>query len=201
MGSAVISLTPPYSPAPSAWVWCVHNRGIWFRNKTCCSMVRCSEYRGKKEIKLGKWQCVPILKKKREREGKESQYAHPSSLETLAKCHKWTPGDRALDLELTQTWQTKPHSYCFPASKALSKHLTSFNSLQNYKLSTYKVGIIASAYRVIVRVRRNNRMKSWSTGPGMWEGIRECLGRWMFLCCSVQLFYRHLRLSSPVSWL
>lgn len=82
--------------------------------------------------------------KAEKREGKESQYAHPSSLETLAKCHKWTPRDRALDLELTQTSQIKPRSYCFPASKALSKHLTSINSLQNYKLSTYKVGIIAS---------------------------------------------------------
>ena len=60
VGSAVISLTPHYSPAPSAWVWCVHNRGIRFRNKTCCSMVVCSEYRGRKKIKLGKWQCVLI---------------------------------------------------------------------------------------------------------------------------------------------
>lgn len=122
---------------------------------------------GEERNKTRKVTVCPYFKEKKEREGKESQYAHPSSLETLAKCHKWTPGDRALDLELTQTWQTKPHSYCFPASKALSKHLTSINSLQNYKLSTYKVGIIASAYRVIVRVRRNNRMKSWSTGPGM----------------------------------
>ena len=84
-------------------------------------------------------------KTERERERKESQYAHPSSLKALAKCHKWTLGDRALDLELTQTSQIKPCSYCFPASKASFKDLTSINSLQNYKLSIYKVGIITGS--------------------------------------------------------
>ena len=89
----------------------------------------------------------PYLNKRereREREGKENQYAHPSSLKTLAKCHEWTPADRAQDLGWTQTSQIKPRSYCFLASKASFKHLPSSNSLQNYKLSIYKVGIITS---------------------------------------------------------
>ena len=72
VGSAVISLTPPYSPAPSAWVWCVHNRGIWFRNKKDLLFHgKVFRIQGEERNKTRKVTVCPYFKeKKREREKK-----------------------------------------------------------------------------------------------------------------------------------